>query len=534
MSRFYWLILIILALVFSLVCGSVYFSLTPAKMGNDMWIFNTPDETANYFFIEKFSQENTLQVLEPLNEISGSLNLVHPRGATVIDNHLVAGSFLGFIILLRLFAKIFSLDFVPFVIPLVSFFAILSFYWLLKNFFSAKVAFFSALALMAMPAFWYYNSRSLFNNVLFIDLAIIGFAFLLNFSKKNNLINLALAGLLLGLALTIRTSDIFLVGLLVIVFFVCCRKQIKWRHWLFFFAIAFLAFAPVFGYQYHLYGNPFLTGYTPELADKINSQGGSLGGALLKQIFLPFGFNFFNILKTVYYYFGQMFWWYFIPTFLGAWLLLVLWLKKRLTNPEKIYFLSFILVSLVVTFYYGSWWFYNNLMARPLIGSSQVRYLLPVYVMGAPLLVYFLVWLLDRLKNKKIRVLAALVLMALIGFFSVRLVFFQTEESLLKIKATVKEYHQINKKVRSLTEEYSVIVSSYQDKVFFPKRKVIFYWQEKRFLKNIEELMKAAPIYFYSIDSEKDLAFIGANSAIKCQLVTEFARGEKLYKFYFE
>ncbi|HQA63827.1 MAG TPA: hypothetical protein PK085_01820 [bacterium] len=115
-------------------------------------------------------------------------------------------------------------------------------------------------------------------------------------------------------------------------------------------------------------------------------------------------------------------------------------------------------------------------------------------------------------------------------YWSLSSVWLAGPESLAAIRTTVKNYHQINKQVRSLTETEAVIVSSYSDKIFFPKRRVIFYWQDPAYWENIRLIAQAAPVYFYSIDSGAELDFITNNSDFSPQLVAEITPTEFLYK----
>src|SRR3989338_2867794 len=57
---------------------------------------NSPDETANYFFIKQFAQSGELSVREELNLVSP---IVHQRSVNVRGDQLVPGGFIGLILL---------------------------------------------------------------------------------------------------------------------------------------------------------------------------------------------------------------------------------------------------------------------------------------------------------------------------------------------------------------------------------------------------------------------------------------------------
>lgn len=526
-SKTYLVILAAVAAVFFVVYASMYWSLRPAKMDNDMWIFNTPDETANYFFIKNFSSGQLLED-EPLNEISGELNLVHSRSTTVVNDAVAPASFLGFLLTGRIFAKILSINIIPFIVPLVSIFGIIFFYLLIKEFFSKEIAFYSALLLIIMPAFWYYNSRSLFNNVLALDFLIIGFFLLISFVRREDFAKLGFSALFIGLALTIRTTDLLWVGLVVLIIFIANSKRFSWTNFSLFAFIVFLTFVPVLGYQHYLYGDMFTTGYVPEGSERLLGENQFFG--FLKQLVAPFGFSLKNIVYNFFNYYARMFYWYFIPAVIGVAIIIWQWAKGRLKKNENIYLLAAALISGLVLLYYGSWFFYNNLMARPLIGSSQVRYLLPIYILAIPLAVYCLGAIFNRIRNDNLKFVVGVAVGLVAFYLSFSSVWLKGPESLAAIRNTVKDYHQINKQVRSLTEEGSVIVSSYSDKVFFPKRKVIFYWQDSEYLENIKLIAKAAPVYFYSIDPDNEINYIVNNSDFTPKLVEKITEKEYLYK----
>ena len=129
-KKYVWLIIFV-GFIFFFIYNACYFSLRPSVNNSDMWIFNTPDETANYFFIQKFAENNSstggLKILEPLNNASPQWQLVHPRSITALDGNLTPGGFLGFIIILGTLAKIIGLQGVFFCLPIFSIFAVVCF-----------------------------------------------------------------------------------------------------------------------------------------------------------------------------------------------------------------------------------------------------------------------------------------------------------------------------------------------------------------------------------------------------------------------
>lgn len=516
-----------LAIIFFFIYSSIYFSLRPQATGDDMWIFNTPDETANYFFIERLAQENSFRYSEPLNQI-GQFNLVHPRSTKVVNDEIVPGNFAGFLLIMAVLAKLFSVGAIPFLIPIFSVLAVVCFYSILKKIFSENIAFWSSVLLLLTPAFWYYNSRSLFNNVLFIDFLIIGVWFLFRFLQSKKIRSLAISGILLGLALSMRASDLIWVAFLVGSIFIYNRKNLVWKHWLIMAISVILAFLPVLIIQNNLYGSPLVTGYNPEIGATLS--GGNFYLNIAKQLLLPFGFHVFNIISNLYYFFVKIFWWQFALSLIGVAALMKSWRNQQTDNKEKYYLAVATLVIIFVAIYYGSWKFFDNLIASPLIGSSQTRYLLPVYILSLPWAAKAIIWLAGFFKNKKINQLFIIFIVAVFGGLSADVVLYQGPESLMSVKKTVLSYHEISKNIRNKAEPKAVIVSGYSDKLFFPKRAVIFYWHEPEFLADIEKIVKIVPVYFYSIDYINDINYIVDNSDLSESLILEINEREALYR----
>lgn len=515
-------LIIILGLAAFLVYASFYFFLRPSQFGNDMWIFNTPDETANYFFADNFVGHNDLRYFESANELSGELALVHPRSTTVVDNNIVPGSFLGFVILLGVWGKIFSVGALPFLVPFFSAVAAVLFYLLIKKIFGRETALVSFVLLLFMPAFWYYSSRALFNNVLFVDLLIIGFYFLERFSNNSKRsLNLPLAGLFFGLALSLRAAEIVWLAPILLVIILLVGRGNKGLNLLILGLSGLIGLLPSLLLQKAIYGGFLVTGYVPEAG--IGSRG---WWPTLQSVFFPFGFDLRNVAYSLYHYWLKMFWWQAIPAVLGGLVILNQWRIKQLDKRIRNYFIIGVVVSIYFVIYYGSWFFFNNLMAQPLIGSSQTRYFLPLYIFSLPLIAYFGVSLTAAWRWR--RAIGWLLLIVFISL-SAWAVIWRGPESLSAVRKTIGYYHQVNKEVISLTEPEAIIVTAYNDKVFFPKRRVVFYWQEKRFLDNIEKLSSKYPIYFYSIDSGQEVDYIEGNSDFQMTPVAQFNDTEGLY-----
>ncbi|MEK9158435.1 MAG: hypothetical protein AAB673_00325, partial [Patescibacteria group bacterium] len=154
----------------------------------------------------------------------------------------------------------------------------------------------------------------------------------------------------------------------------------------------------------------------------------------------------------------------------------------------------FIFVSIYLLTYYGSWLFYDNLNQQFSIGSSHVRYFLPIFVLALPLVAGFLLWLWGRGPIVKSAVAILFLVMSTTAYLSV----FAQFEGLSTVKNTVKAYQIWQERVYSLTEKDAVILTRYADKYIFPGRRVIVGWdntERKQAIVNIIKDNKA--VYYY-------------------------------------
>lgn len=431
----------------------VYSFLTLATYDKNLK-FNSPDETANYFFAKRFAETGKIAYFEPINLEVG--DIVHPRSTQSMDGKIAPTSFLGIILLFGLIAKIFGIWIIPFLTPLLAVVGILFFYKLIKKIFDKNIAFFSSLMLFFCPSFWYFSEKSMYHNIGFAVFLIIGLYF---FSAKNA----AISGFFFGLAIAFRNSEILLLALSLLILFLYYKKKIKFKQIALFFLAFILPLLPIFYFNSQLYGNPLTNGYTVNIKNTENEALGIFFSLI--SIFFPFGFYPLKALTNFYNYFIQLFWFLSVPSILGF----IIFLKNEKTKIQKAYLLLSCLISLWLIFYYGSWQIKDNISASEIIiGNSYVRYWLLIYIFALPLLVIFL----KKLSDQKKRFFAfALIFTYLI--FSINTVMFQGEESIWAVKKNISSYQKTANKVFATTEKDAIIITEYGDKIFFPQRKVI-------------------------------------------------------------
>jgi len=484
--------------------GDIYPSENEQKL-----VFNSPDETANYFFSYLYTTQNQLGIEESDNfQVNG---LVSPRSMRFVNGHTVPVSFFGLMLTLGVLAKLFTLSSLVFLPSILAALAAIYFYLLIRRLFDKNIALLSTIFFLIFPAYWYYSTRSFFNNVLFLDFLIIGLYYLLVSFEKHRVCLYFLSGFFLALSLFVRSSEVFWVAFLVLTILVINRKKLNTIFFLTFIPAGLLVALPLIYYNYLIYGQPISIGYNISfIADDSNFIYNSTN--LLKQLLLPFGVNIQNILKNSINYFVNIFWWYFVLLFWSICYVIYSGIRKFQTNrkffgnKEKqvlAYFVIYILISAYLILLYGSWSIVDNPDPTAVtIGTSYVRYFLPVYIFSLPLISYFLLRVFKI--NKIIRHI--FILLILFSFFamSLNIVFFDSEEGILKIENNILNYQQIADNVIKMTETNSIIIAEKNDKVFFPARRVIYKLNNEADYQAIDTLLQDDKIYWWRFKLNND------------------------------
>jgi len=499
-------LLIILAVLFAII-----YSYLPSV------VFNSPDENANYFFSELFATETRLNY--PITEDS---DVLHPRSMLVINQNIVPISFLGMPLLYGSLAKIFTANAIPFFTPIIAVISVLFFYEIIKKVFSPKIALISSIILFIHPAFWYYATRSMYHNMLFICLIIIGLYFLL---LKKSYQNIILASIFIGLALIVRTSEAPWVILSLIILYLFNRKKLSYKKITTSIFVLIIVLLPILYLNNNIYGHPLSTGYKLlNTTSDIIVQQSTNSGEVIK-------LN--NVIKNFWNYGVYIFWWLSIPMYLGlAWFLKNF---KKLDHKKKQYLIIFLVSTGYLITYYGNWVFNDNPDPTKItIGTSYIRYWLPIYIFSTPFIAKTLLTIKNF--NFKYKIIASTITAILLGY-NLIFTFSLADESLQKTKQTLIEYATIKTKVLNITKPKSIIIAGYYDKLFFPNRLIIENLNEERDkrLNEISKLLnKDYPVYYYSWQNDQDIQYLNKKILNKYNLKLTnpiiIREGERLFK----
>lgn len=493
-------------------------------------ILNQPDEAINYFFIRQLVFYNQFSLPEDLTALS--LSQVHPRSTTVVGGGIVPIGFPGFIVLLSGLIKILSFIFsqnlfnvfAVAITPLLGAITPFLAYYVWRNFWDKKIALTAAVLLFVLPPWWYNASRPFQHNLLFLFFLLVSLTFYLSSlsstQTKKRSVKVFFSVLFWGLALYVRPSEVVWMSVLAVLGLRNAKK--KWPKRELIWLAAGLAVVAIlfFATQYAFYGNIFGSGYVRPGADGAAGTvfQGPQGINFLQALFLPFGFHPVVAVKTFIKYFFFLFrpWFWLILAGLCV-LVLERFKNKKEQEPmarfNHLYVWLWASIGFYILIYYGSWEFYDNLIKIPSIGTSYVRYFLPIYVFSLPVGAYFLVklWSLPKMPAK-ILVLALIFLLPISGATQVYLKL----DGLRQVKENVKQYQGWQEKIYQLTEPNAIVVTRYGDKYIFPGRKVISGWGEDGQTEAIANLIREGhPVYFYDLklDQQAETSLLQALSA---------------------
>ncbi len=489
---------LLLALIFILT--PIYFYL-PAKY-NDK--FYSPDETANFFFAQNFAKLNSLKIPEPMNNYGA--NIVFPRSINVTSNQeLVSGSFLGLPVIYGLLAKIFSTDFIVFFTPFLSLLTVLIFFLGLKNLLSEKTAFYSSLLVLLMPIFIYTANKGLLQHNLQLFFVVFCFYLLTVAQKKENDYWLIPASLFFSLALFVRTSEIFFFSLLIIAFWFNYDR--KFRFLLFFGGFSFLGLIGILLFNQQIYGSFFSLGYqsleaTPKIKKSLITN--------ITSIIFPFGLK----LKIYFYHLREFLWKLFFPFFVPAMVGLIYLFKKNFNSPQKVACFSILTIAIIYeTVFYGTFWPWGlsgiSSEIQTSIGAPHLRYFLPLFFLFIPFVVIFFEKIIKNfsLREKKI---SLLLVFSFFLVFSVKNIFYDQAEGLLKISTDLHDFEQRIIVVEKIIPPNSlIIVPDWADRIFFPKYKVIQSINDPLIhaqnpLLFLPQIVDEHPVFYYTAENDTD------------------------------
>lgn len=552
----YWREVLVLVMAAGFLVATSFFNIAVQEEGFVKW--GSPDENANYVFSMVHSFTGEPVIFEEYN--LHAEGIIRPRSVRSIHGALMPVSFPGMVLIFGGISSIVGYEALPFLTPVFAAVAIFFYYLLMREIFGRRNALISAFLLAVFPVFIYYTARSMFHNVLFVSLLVMSlyfsygaaaanrykpkfFSFSLKHINGKSWIFAALGGIFVGLAASVRTSELLWMIPGGFILWIFNMKKLGIVKLVILLSAAFLAMMPALYWNQALYGSPLYGGY-PEMNNSIEQLKESGGGlmdsvmrvdpemipSLIRQIkdtVFYFGFNPQLSHEMFRKYVVEMFPWLFWPAVFGSfWFFLGAgkWKKKHWA-----YMASYGVISAILIYYYGSWKFHDNPDETSFtIGNSYTRYWLPVYMGALPFVAIIIGKLPEQVLRpskiklrvidkssrrqmimgnlfaflKKRRIWAgtvSLVACLAIGYISADFVLYGSEEGLAveaeKKKGVKREYER----VLEATPVNAVIITRYHDKLFFPQRRVVVgLFDDRNMIANYAKIAEFLPVYYYN------------------------------------
>ncbi|NQT49683.1 hypothetical protein HQ571_03240 [Candidatus Kuenenbacteria bacterium] len=542
------LVLIALAVVFFIIYSAFYVSVTLplANQAEGHYIFSWPDAMANNYFIKQFALTNDFIKTEPLNvELN---NVIHPRSTNVtFDGNIVPVSFLGMLIIYGWLTKFIGSYLIMFLTPLLASAMVLFFYGLIRRVFNDLIGFISALLLFGLASFWYYANLVMLPTILFIFLVISGLYFLIRIGDqveyKYKYGFSILSGLLLSFAVITRLTEAIWIAIIVLVCFIFYRKKVELSQVLIFLVAGLVPLAILLIYNEQTYGSYFTIGYLnlssggaimDRMPPELQVSGGMKIVTYLKLIFAPFGFY----EKTILWNFGKYFVEFLLPyvvlCFVGGIVWLINAFKKQVTKNQVCFAVCSFLISVWLVLYYGSWEFVDLLvLENNTVGSSYVRYWLPLNILILPLIAYLLAESLKLKVYKWLKITLITVVIISLTTYSALIVYDSPGDGLVAQKKVIESYYVRAEKVNSFIENDSVIITDRADKLFFPRHQVAVFDLDYTVFSRLQTAINYKPIYYLTLRPETDINYINEKKIKSLNLqLNKFKQIDEQFNLY--
>ncbi len=499
---------------------------------NPSGLYVSPDETANAFFAQEFSDHlDFLGGYFPA--LRGLEDRIHPRSTAIGEFYSLApGSFLGLPFLYGILAMVLGGWVLWVLTPLVTIGAALAWRKLVEKFTSQVIGLLSFGLFLLHPAVWYYSARGLMHNVLFLDLLIFSAWLWVCRPKRLGPWADLLAGFALGLALMVRTSEVMWIISALLVAAWIWRRTLTWRRLRAGFLGLVLGLALLLGLNNATYGHPLATGYTAQaVSETIDSGiGDSMDGIEL----LPFGFHPMNAWRHFNAYGVSMFWWLSVFAAVG---LFILFSQKSHRRDVRWMMVLAVAVSVWLVFMYGSWEIHDNPDPRQItMANSYVRYWLPLYLFSTPMIAACMMWLSGFARTKLAKGLLLAALCTVVVGLNISAVFMQGQDGLLKMRSELQRSGEIQESVLGYVEQNAVVIVDRSDKLFFPHRRVLYPLRDEATYAAMPIVLESVPLYYYGITfPQEDIDFLNdsklANMGLAIKPVQTYDE-ESLYHIY--
>lgn len=500
---------------------------------NKSGIFISPDETANAYFSNLFSEQWSF--VGATDELSAKLDdRLHPRSVVSNNGVLLPGSFLGLPAIFGAVASVLGSWTFWILTPLFTVLAAWGWKKIIDKYTTVQLGTLSSVLFLLHPVVMYYSARGLMHNVLFVDLLVVS-AWLwicrpIQISQKHcSIINDLLAGLILGFALFVRSSEVLWITAALALACACSRRYFSWRRIRAGVLGLIIGLAVLFGTNTLTYGSPFQTGYTVSQASVSNYEANGLVDSFSA---LPFGFHPRDAWTNFSEYGIEMFWWLSVLAVIGFF---ILFGQKRNRKDLRCGILIVVLISVWLVLMYGSWEIHDNPDPTQItMANSYVRYWLPIYLFSTPMIAAAILWIAGRVRSLFMRRLSASVIILLVIGFNVHATFLQGQDGLILMRQQLLRSEEIQEAVLSFVPTDAVLIVDRADKLFFPHRRVLYPLRDDTTYEAMPTIANETPLYYYGITLPKaDIDYLNESRLGRMELKIEFIEqydDESLYR----
>jgi len=381
--------------------------------------------------------------------------------------------------------------------------------------FGRNIAFFASILTALHPVYWYYSSRPLLPNSLFISLLIIGVYILVcRPVQKREYLNDVIGPLIICLGVLVRPNELWWIGLSGLIVLVILCANISKKQIALWMTVALLSGAVAVIFNQYVYG---VSAGAYVVSQSLPAQ------SWLSYIF-PFGVNIQNILSSTWVYLIALHWWSISFAVLGF----VVFLFGKKTKEQYAYASVLCATSLFLIVYYGS--NYDVLFSSANISVAYERYWLPIFVLGMPYVI-FSFFAIPAVKKYAKALSVFLVIVFL--WFSIPMVY-GGPDGLLAVRAQKHYMQQVKGDVLGIVPAQAVIATDREDKFFWPERDVVVRVTDPAIGKATAEMLeKGFEMYYFTygdgqISSSKQEHFdeYGLDTSIE-----KVFKDHTLYKF---
>ena len=446
--------------------------------GGPSRIFESPDANVNYHFAVRLAQGLPLGVPSTISQMT---EYITPRSAAVHAGLIVPSGFVGLIALYGFLSSFTSINLIPYWTLVFALLGLMHFYWLLKRVFSPQMAWWSVFICMVHPAWLYYTQRSLLPNVLFVSLLLMSSYYIYQISQRRRLWDYVGAGLALSAAVMVRPSEAIWIAVAVISFVVIERRRLFLKYIV---ATVVSAIPAVVILLFAVMGQwSLLWGGGNQLLHQNPVSLWQTGITLL----FPFGFH----PRLIWWVIERYVIWWQLPFLVLALIGAASFRQNFREQRHRHYCWLTVFVATFLLCYYGSWLVQDNPVAgATTIGTSYIRYLLPLFTLLSPFVAWAIIGLTRQLAPQYQKIFTVSIV-GLLLIISVQRVLAEPQEGWLQQRRDLHSYERVLALTKRVVTPDTIIMTQKGDKYLWPTFAVITPQGDDGYLAATAELVES-------------------------------------------